>query len=176
MCSLSSQKGFTLIELITTLILVGIIGAFASFFLFTGMQGFLASRFSSETALKAQIALDRISAELRFIREFELIPVQTPNPNPTSIEYRSRDLSGARRISYNAANREILLTVNGTTNALLNDVSAFNLSWAARNLDLTGADNEISKITVAFTVRSDPNDIETAFSAEIYPRSMLPAP
>lgn len=176
MLSLRSQKGFTLIELVTTLILIGIIGAFAGFFLYTGIQGFLTSRFSSESALQAQIALDRISAELRYIKHFELIPVQTPNPNASSIEYRSRDLTGARRISYNSANQEILLTVDGTPNVLLNNVSAFNLTWTSKNLDQNAGDNEISEIRIAFNIRSDLSDNETGFSAEIYPRSMLPAP
>jgi len=176
MLSLRSQKGFTLIELITTLVLVGVIGAFASFFLYTGIRGFLTSRFSSETALQAQIALDRISAELRYIKYFELIPVQTPNPNTNSVEYRSRDLEGARRISYNSANREILLTVNGTPNILLDNVSAFNISWVSKNLDQRVSDSEISEIRVAFTIRSTSTENETEFSTEIYPRSMLPAP
>ena len=176
MRSLRSEKGFTLLELVTTLILVGIIGAFTSFFLYTGIRGFLTSKFSSETALQAQIALDRISAELRYIKHFELIPVQTPNPNSNSVEYRSRDLPGARRISYNSANQEILLTVNSTPNVLLNNVNTFNLSWVSKNLDLNGGNNEISEINVAFTVRSASSDNETAFSAEIYPRSMLAAP
>jgi prepilin-type N-terminal cleavage/methylation domain-containing protein len=170
------QKGFTLLELVTTLVLIGIIGSFASFFLYTGIRGFLTSKFSSETALQAQIALDRISAELRYIKHFELIPVQTPNPSANSIEYRSRDLTGARRISYNSANREILLTVNGTPYILLNNVNAFNLSWISKNLDLNGSDNEISEISVTFTIRSTLYDNETGFTAEIYPRSMLPAP
>jgi|MudIll2142460700_1097286.scaffolds.fasta_scaffold35428_2 prepilin-type N-terminal cleavage/methylation domain-containing protein len=173
---LFSQKGFTLIELVTTLILVGIIGAFSSFFLYTGIRGFLTSKFSSETALQAQTALDRISAELRYIKDFELIPVQTPNPNTNSIEYRCRDLPGPRRISYNPTSREMLLTVNGTANVLLNNVSQFNLSWVSKNLDLNNSTNEVSKIRVAFTVRSDSSGNETSFSAEIYPRSMLSSP
>jgi len=168
------QKGFTLLELVTTLILVGMIGAFTSFFLYTGIRGFLTSKFSSETALQAQIALDRISAELRYIKYLEPSPVQTPNPNSNSIEYRSQDLNGARRIRYNSANREILLSVNGTANVLLDNVSAFTLSWVPKDLDQDG-NNEISKIRVAFTVRSASTENETPFSAEIYPRSMLAA-
>jgi hypothetical protein len=136
----------------------------------------LTSRFSSETALQAQIALDRISAELRYIKNFELIPVQTPNPNTNSIEYRSRDLPGARRLSYNSVNREILLTVNGASNVLLNNVSAFNISWVSKNLDQRISDNEIAEIKVAFTIRSTSSDNQTEFSAEIYPRSMLTFP
>lgn len=165
-----------MIELVTTLILVGIIGAFASFFLYTGIRGYLTSKFISETALQAQIALDRISAELRYIKHFELIPVKSPNPNSNSIEYRSRDLTGARRISYNSANREIVLTVDSTPNVLLNNVSAFNLSWVSKNLDGASGDSEISKIQVAFTVTSTSSDNETAFLTEIYPRSMLASP
>ena len=167
------QKGFTLLELVTTLILVGMIGAFTSFFLYTGIRGFLTSKFSSETALQAQIALDRISAELRYIQA-----LVNPPPTQTSIEYRSLDLTPTvtRRISYNSANREILLSVNGTANVLLDNVSAFTLSWVPMDLDQSAdGKNEISKIRVAFTVRSASTENETPFSAEIYPRSMLAA-
>jgi hypothetical protein len=172
-----SQKGLILIELVTTLILIGIIGGFTVFFLYTGIRGFLTSKFSSESALQAQIALDRIGSELRYIRYLEPIPVQTPNPNPNSIEYRSRDLPGARRINYNSANQEILLTVNGTSNVLLNNVSAFNLSWVAKDLDGSADGNdEIAQLRIGFTIRSTTTENETPFSAEIYPRSMLPVP
>jgi prepilin-type N-terminal cleavage/methylation domain-containing protein len=169
------QKGFTLFELITTLILVGIIGAFTSFFLYTGIQGYLTSKFSSETALQAQIALDRISTELRHIQT-----LVNPAPTSTNIGYRSLDqslLPGARRISYNAANREISLSVDGNANVLLDNVSAFTFSLVTKDLDVSGdGNNEISEIRVAFTVRSAISDDETGFSTQIYPRSMLAAP
>jgi prepilin-type N-terminal cleavage/methylation domain-containing protein len=168
------QKGFTLIELVTTLILVGIIGAFTSFFLYTGTLGFLTSKFSSEAALKAQIALDRISTELRHIQV-----LVSPTPTSTNIGYRSFDqslLPGVRRISYNSANREILLSVDGNSNVLLDNVNTFAFSGATRDLDNSGdGNNEISEIRVTFTVRSASGDNETGFSAVIYPRSMLAA-
>ncbi len=172
---LRCQRGFTLIELVTTLILVGMIGAFASLFLYTGIRGFLTSRFSSETALQAQIALDRISTELRHIQA-----LASPVPTPTNIGYRSLDpvlLPGVRRIFYNSANREILLSVDGTANVLLDNVNSFAFSGATRDLDNSGdGNNEISEIRVTFTVRSASGDNETGFSAQIYPRSMLAAP
>jgi type II secretory pathway pseudopilin PulG len=68
MMTKESTNGFILIELVTTLILIGVIGASAGLFLYTGVNGFLASKRNSETALKAQVALDRISAELRDIK------------------------------------------------------------------------------------------------------------
>lgn len=172
---LRCQKGFTLIELVTTLILVGMIGAFASFFLYTGIRGFLTSKFSSETALQAQFALDRISSELRHIQT-----LVNPAPTSTDIGYKSLDLSllpGVRRISYNAANREIMLSVDGNARVLLDHVSAFSLNLTTKDLDVSGdGNNEISEIRVAFTVKSTLNDNETPFSTQIYPRSMLAAP
>jgi prepilin-type N-terminal cleavage/methylation domain-containing protein len=169
-----SQRGFTLIELVATLVLVGIIGAFASFFLYTGIRGFLTSKFSSEAALQAQIALDRISTELRHVQT-----LVNPAPTSTNIGYRSIDasLAGVRRILYNSAGREIRLSVDGSERVLLDNVSAFAITWATRDLDASGDGNkEISEIKVIFTVSSTSSDSQTEFSAQIYPRSMLPAP
>jgi prepilin-type N-terminal cleavage/methylation domain-containing protein len=168
MPNVGTQKGFTLIEIVTTLILLGIIGVFASFFLYTGVSGFLKSKDISQTSLKAQIALDRISAELRAIDSLINNPVQD-----TRIEYSSRssDFPGNRGISF--ADEQIFITVDGTSNALLDNVVNFSLRWTSRELDqVSGGDNEIAAIDVGFTTR----EIPAPFSQKIYPRAMLPAP
>ncbi len=38
------QKGFTLVELIATLVLVGIIGTFTTLFMYTGLNGYLRAK------------------------------------------------------------------------------------------------------------------------------------
>jgi prepilin-type N-terminal cleavage/methylation domain-containing protein len=169
MSRLRNQKGFTLFEMIAVLILVGIIGVFVGLFLFTGVSGFMTSKNASETALKAQIALDRISMELRHVDTL------VSAPSGTQIEYKSksRHLPGTRKISYNTANGEILLTVGAGTNVLLDSIQSFSLTWIARDLDGSGdGKNEIAEIKIEFTTR----EISTNFSVEIYPRSLLPAP
>jgi len=168
MLNIGTQKGFTLIELVTTLILVGIIGAFASFFLYTGVSGFLKSKDISETSLKAQIALDRISAELRSIDSLVNNPVQDSN-----IQYKSKsiDFPGTRKISY--ANEQIFITVDGTANVLLNNVLGFKLRWTSKDLNhASGGNNEIAAIDIEFTTR----EIASPFLEKIYPRAMLAAP
>ena len=163
--------GFVLIELVTTLILIGVIGAFAGLFLYTGVNGFLASKRNSETALKAQVVLDRLSAELRHVESIQGSPVQTPNSNP-SITYRSREFGATdRRVSYDSGNQNIILRVNNTDYVLLDNVDNFTLRVDAdNNLDgsLDGS-NEVSAIRIDFKI----NDVGTLFSTRIYPRNFI---
>jgi type II secretory pathway pseudopilin PulG len=165
------SNGFVLIELVTTLILVGVIGAFAGLFLYNGINGYLASKRNSEAALKAQVALDRMSAELRHIESIQGTPVQTPNPNP-SVTYRSRDFGATdRRISYDSANQNIIIRVSNSDYALLDNVDSFTLHIDADN-NLDGSPDgskEVSAIKIEFRIR----DVGTIFSTRIYPRNFI---
>lgn len=164
--SIRAQKGFTLVELIVTLVLVGIIGTFTTLFMYTGLNGYLRAKDTSEGALKAQIALDRISLELRDIDNIDLATFN----NDTRIDYTSVTLPGNRKILFNGG--VISLDVNGTANALLDEVSDFTLRMTPQELNYF-ADNkdEVQAIDVSFKV----GDIERAFSVRIFPRNMVPA-
>ena len=120
------KAGFVLIELVTVLILVGIIGVFSGFFLFTGVQGYLTSKQTSEGALQAQTALERISKELADLKDLPVAPVANASVTYTST---SSELPGQRSISYN--NNVISITVNGTPYPLLTDVKSFSASLGA---------------------------------------------
>jgi prepilin-type N-terminal cleavage/methylation domain-containing protein len=167
----TSRGGFVLIELVATLVLIGVIGAFAGLFIYTGMNGFIASKRNSETALSAQIALDRISAELRHVSSLPAAPVAN-----TSITYLSKDLPGTRRLRYDSGARTINLDVTGVPNPLgekplLDKVATFSLAWTSANLDNAGGD-EISTINIGFTI----TDVGTQFNARIHPRFFIPKP
>jgi len=56
--------GFTLIEVIASLVIVGILGAIAGMGIVTGMRGYLQAKENGHLAQKAQIALTRINREL----------------------------------------------------------------------------------------------------------------
>ena len=105
-----ANTGFVLIELVTTLVLVGVIGTFAAFFLYNGMNGYLVSKRNSETALIAQVAMDRISAELRFVSALPGVFSATSD----SITYFSNDFptTPRRRLCYDSAAKAVLLSVN----------------------------------------------------------------
>ena len=161
------QKGFTLVELIVTLVLVGIIGTFTTLFMYTGLNGYLRAKDTSEGALKAQITLDRISLELKDIND-----ISDFNSN-TNMDYTSEILPFARRIRYDPGNDEILLSVAGIENLLLDGVQTFSLTTTYKDLNYySGGDQEVESIEIGFTV----GEIERSFSARIFPRNMVPEP
>jgi type II secretory pathway pseudopilin PulG len=163
-----TPNGFILIELVTTLILVGFIGAFVGLFLNTGINGFLASKRNSEAALKAQFALDRISAELRQIKSWPGLP------STTDISYQSRDLTGTRRMRYDGTAKTIYFRADSgaTEYPLLDQVASFNISYTHADMDQLDNDDEISSILINFTIA----DVPGTFSVRIYPRTPIPYP
>jgi prepilin-type N-terminal cleavage/methylation domain-containing protein len=164
--AIRSQKGFTLVELIVTLVLVGIIGTFTTLFMYTGLNGYLRAKDTSEGALKAQIALDRISLELRDIDTIDLGTFA----NDTQIDYTSVTLPGIRKILYNGG--VISLDVDGNVHALCDEVSDFTLRMIPAELNYFADNkNEVQAIDVSFKV----GDIDRTFNARIFPRNMVPA-
>ena len=158
------EKGFTIVELIVTIVLVGIIGTFTTLFMYTGLNGYLRAKENAEGALKAQIALDRISLELRDINSIDAFTADS------QIDYTSATLPFARKILYN--NGVMSLDVNGIENELLDGIDSFEMDITA-NSDLNADGNdEVSAIEVRFTV----GDIGRQFSARIFPRNMVAGP
>jgi prepilin-type N-terminal cleavage/methylation domain-containing protein len=166
-CAKRLAKGFTLVELVVTIVLVGIIGTFTMFFLYTGLSGYLRAKDTAEGALEAQLALDRISLELRDITD---VSAFTAN---SKIDYTSATLAGSREITYNPITRTIALSVDGNPNPLLLDVTSFAMTASYADLNYySGGTNEVQAINVAFTV----GQIGRQFSTRIFPRNMVAQP
>ena len=166
-CANAHEKGFTLVELIVTLVLVGIIGTFTTLFMYTGLNGYLRAKDTSEGALKAQIALDRIGLELR-----DIYRVTDFNAD-TNVDYNSVTLPDDRRIRYAAGNGEILLSVDGAENLLLDNVQTFSMTVTLKDLNYYGDSvDEVEAIEVSFTV----GDIQRSFRTRIFPRHMARDP
>ena len=161
------QKGFTLVELIVTIVLVGIIGTFTTLFVYTGLNGYLRAKDTSEGALKAQIALDRISMELRHI---DAISAFTNNSQITYTNRRLDPDRKDRKISY--SNGVIYLDVDVSTNEFLDGVSNFAMTLIRGDLNGDNTRDEVQAVNVSFNV----GEIGRVFSARIFPRNMVPMP
>jgi len=164
------SAGFSLIELILTIVLIGIIGTFTSLFVYSGIRGYLTTRQNSEGALQAQIALDRISLELRNITSLTATP-DTTAPD-LSVSYKSAVLSGTRELKYDSNQKAILISVDDGSNynELLKNVDPCVLSLSYLNLDHdTAPVNEVEYIQFEFNL----DGIGKEFRTRIFPRHLV---
>ncbi|MGD9135982.1 MAG: type II secretion system protein [Desulfobacterales bacterium] len=162
---MNNPKGFALIELMAVIVLVGIIASFSTFFLYTGFNGYVNTKNATEGALNAQMALDRISMELRNISEI------IPTPSNTSITYKSTALTGTRTLKF--VGDEVFINSNGNDHKLLEKISSFKLSFTTLDLDHTPTgDNEVAQIGVEINL-SDIGDSGKEFKANIFPRNLV---
>jgi prepilin-type N-terminal cleavage/methylation domain-containing protein len=164
MIIMKHSKGFTLLELIMTIVLIGIIATFTGFFIFSGINGYLRAQYVTNASLDAQRALDRISLELRDVTDI------TPTPNATSLTYQSEVLTGTRTLKYDANTDTIFIRVEPDDYVLLENVSSFNLVTDTYNLDADPlAVEEVRYIEVVFNLE----DIGTNFRTRIFPRNLV---
>jgi prepilin-type N-terminal cleavage/methylation domain-containing protein len=154
------QAGFTLIEIILALILIAILSVFAGLFLTSFINSYFLVRSNSDAAMKAQMALDRISMELR-----DVSAVSTVTAN-SLITYTNTQGAG-RTIKRVGAN---LYLTTATDNILIDGVQAFQLSATYGNVYNIAA-NDMAFIDVSFTIAGT-----TAFSTRIFPRVRIPQP
>ena len=163
----TDKQGFALIELMAVIILVGIIATFAAVFLRTGFNGYLNTKNATEGALNAQMALDRISLELRNITE-AISFVEN-----ASVSYKNHELTGTRTLKYESNSMAIQINADNSDFNLLEDVpsTSFRLSVDCQDMD----DDALDDIA-HFDVRFQVSEIGKEFKARIFPRNMVQCP
>jgi len=115
--TLKNRSGFTLIEAVATLVLVGIIAAVAGLGIVQGVEGYFLARENAALTEKVQLALARMTREMT-----EIGTVATATA--ATVAYTVPGISGSRTIAFASGQ----ITINGDT--LLEDVNGFVLSYA----------------------------------------------
>jgi len=164
----SREAGFTLIEIVVTLVLVGLLSVFAGLFMTTFLNGYFTIKNNSDAAMKAQMALDRMSLELK-----DISPVSASVPSPVSvltpntlITYTNQ--AGAVRTIGFAGSSIYLATP--TNNVLIDHVDNFQLDAVYGNVYNVAA-NDVAYIDIGFTISG-----YSSFSTRIFPRNRIPHP
>ncbi len=166
---ITRSAGFALIELIVTIVLVGIIGTFTSLFVYSGIRGYITTRDNSEGALQAQLAMDRVSLELRDMTSLAGTPDDTD-----LLSYKSAVLvSATRKLQCDdVTQKAILISVDNGSNfhKLLGNVSECNFRVTSKNLDHDAGDvDEVELIELTFRL----GGIAKNFRNRIFPRNLV---
>lgn len=111
------DNGFTLIEIVVTLIIVGILGTAVGAGIVTGVRGYLLASASAEATQNAEIALTRLT------REFMEITGVNSASN-TAISFQTFD-NNRRNVSLSNSGTEISIG----SNCLVDNVTSFSLIY-----------------------------------------------
>ena len=147
------QKGFTLIEMIVVLVLVGILSAIAGMGIVTLMQGYLFSKDNAAVSAKANIALARINRELQ-----ECYNCTGSSGANVAMPFTNNLGSRYLRLS----NNNIQISSDGTNyDNLLNKVSTFTMRY-----------NADKSITVTIQSTEKPGGVTVQqFTTRVFPRN-----
>ena len=161
------EKGFTLIEVVVVLILVGILSAMAGLGMVQGIQGYLFARENAPTTQKVQIAMARLSREL-----MEISSVYSNTA--TSIAYKN--IYGDHAVAKVGNEIRLIdgqtLPTAGTGDVLIDQVNTLTLTYtwptpsdiktlSAIRVDLVLDRTDSGIGTVTFTTEVNPRNTGT---------------
>ncbi len=168
-----NQKGFTLIEIIVSLILVGIITAVAGMGIVLVTQKFYFAKDNAETAQKGQVALTRLMKELAVISAVN-------SGSATSINFDSykAGVLGTRQISWAGSSADPIVFDDDTTDGVAGDTLTDNVSsFALAYYDTYSSTSDASwssstKVIEVTLTLTGANDIASAFTVRVAPRNL----
>ena len=169
---INSESGFTLVEIIVSLLLAAIIFSIAGIGIITGTQSYIFSMENAHTAQKAQIAMTRINREL-----MELVDISNASGSFIEFETVSQD---TRKIGLDGNYVKIAQGADpiGNGDILVDNVEADGFLITCKKDDqnwIQGADNINLLTSIEFElkfVRSDVSSGTITFSTTVCPRNI----
>ncbi len=143
---MKKEAGFTLIEIIVTLILLGIMGAIAGMLIAKGAQGYITAKATNELSQKTQLVLDRMILEFEDISAISAVSEVDPDYICYTLTYY--DVPTDSTIDVNRCIGRVgsqIKIVNGavppnagTGSVLIDNVNAFQLDFYSITDAFTG--------------------------------------
>lgn len=164
---IADQRGFTLIELVLTIILVGIIAGMASVFLRQGLNAFVAEDARADITNQGRLAIERMAREMRMIRSRTAadLPGCCTNPSTT---FSFIDMSGSN-IAYSLTGNTI--TRNLTPLAAGDAVTVDFRHYQQDGVTLATTAAQVWSIQIDLTVTK--NGESQAYRVRVHPRNFV---
>ncbi|HDR15660.1 MAG TPA: type II secretion system protein [Desulfobacteraceae bacterium] len=149
-----SRGGFTLIEIIAVLVLLGILGVMAAFGIATGVQGYLTAAENAAMSQKAQLAVNRLSREI--LECFDCDQDNSSFDVGTKTTYTFENTLGQRLVEHESG------TVKLESEVLVDSVS---------NFDMTRDSNDDRLIIITLRLSHQTSGSTQEFKTSILPRN-----
>jgi prepilin-type N-terminal cleavage/methylation domain-containing protein len=142
MTAATRARGFTLIEIIVSLVLLGILASTVFSFMGQAVRGFFIARDAMELTQKAQVALNKMRIELTYASA-------VTTPSASSVTYTADFPTGTE--THTIALAGGVLTLDGVT--LIDDVGGFTVAYNAltKLVSITLVMLDASNNTATFT-------------------------
>ncbi|MBI5203853.1 MAG: type II secretion system protein [Nitrospirae bacterium] len=164
----TNKKGFTIIELVITMVLIGIIAYIVATALSTGITAYFTTDFRKEALDQTRIAMERMTREIRNLRDSDDVATGT------SSQFNFTDVSGTN-IDFSYSNPNI--TRDGAT--LATNITSFSFSYiradGASNPTFVDSDPDdpaidTKRIRITFTATISGETV--TLQSEVWPRSL----
>lgn len=155
------EAGFTLVELIITIVLIGIIAGVAAMLILQGVKGYSDEEIRSDLTNQARLAIERMAREIREARDCTDITSMAPG---------TFTFTGIDGVAVTFTTSGANLTRNGTT--LASDVSALDFAYLRRSGAPAGSAAQIWNVDVTLTVNRSGES--HTHRIRVHPRGFLP--
>jgi prepilin-type N-terminal cleavage/methylation domain-containing protein len=161
---INDKRGFTLIEIIMSIVVLSIISAIAGMGFVSMINGYILAKKNADTVQNAEIILARLT------KEFSSTTSITSG-NQTSLTFSSKSTNPVGQLSWNNINKELLLG----TDVLANQVASFYLKYYDKYDDAGGdnylpASTAIIKITLNLT---GADNVAATFEERVFLYSLM---
>ncbi|MEW6428612.1 MAG: type II secretion system protein [Thermodesulfobacteriota bacterium] len=159
--------GFTLLEIVLTLAILGVLGAMAGLGVVQITKGFVFSRDNTETAGKAQLAM------LRIIKEFTVVR-SVGSGSASAITFTAQHGAATTKtytLSLSGAN--LMMNDGGSNDILANRVTGFTLNYYDTYNGSASSTWSPSRRIIEITITVQAADgMTSSFSTRITPRNV----
>jgi len=135
------QQGFTLIEAIIVIVILGVIGTIATTMLGQGLSAYLTAQNVTDADWQGQIALERMERDLRAVRSLNDISTAT------SSQFIFTDING-NSITYQLTGTSLMRN----SQILADGIQSLSFSYTDKNGSTTATPANIRYVTVTINV------------------------
>jgi prepilin-type N-terminal cleavage/methylation domain-containing protein len=157
-----NKNGFTLIEIIASLVILGIMGTVFVVGLGKVVEGFVFTKLNAETAQKGHIAMNRLTKE--FINIASITSGASESISFTSYSYIDGTLQANRSVS------RVGTTLELDGDVLIDNVNSFSMIYL--NSNGMGTSTSTSKVIEITLTLDGANSTTSVFTTRVAPRSM----